>query len=384
MEYVPQQLYRIREQDSYKNYEMFFKISAEIEKYTGKAFLECEKYSDLVYKLEWPSEVEKEALAKAKVQPLLLRGVVVDNKYFEEHGMRRLQIVDETRFNGKNVTDAEELHFLREISGKYTLFAWPAEPSRSCTIGALDQIRPGTRIILALSLLELSSSNPQNLAARFADIAIDDDPDFIYIDSDYKIHKTKDYLELYVNLRNNIQKSPSGNTDGSVQKKRVSELDQRYAQYKAELEELAATEGSYDEIRQHYQEAVSHHDTAKRRYDEFLAGLSSSADAHIRKSSQNLADKGKARPITGLIIAGAVFLFLFAPLGICLLAVGIVWAFAYTRSQKSSSLNLAQSHPEFQKIQQDFSEAEQKMMYYKALIEKIKTIENYEKLHRLS
>lgn len=384
MEYMLQQLYHIREQDSYKNYEMFLEINTEIEKYTGKTFLECEKYSDLVYKLEWPEKVEKESLARAKVQPLLLRGVVVDNKYFEEHGMRRLQIVDETRFSGKNVTDAEELHFLREISGKYTLFAWPAEPSRSCTIGALDQVRPGTRIILALSLLELSSSNPQNLAARFADIAIDDDPDFIYIDSDYKIHKTKDYLELYVNLRNSIQKSPSGNADGPVQKKRVSELDQRYAQYKADLEGLAATEGDYDEIRQHYQEAVSHHDAAKQRYDEFLAGLSSSADTQARKSSRNLADKGKARFLAGMIIVGAIFLFLFAPLGICLLIVGIVSAVIYTHNQKRSSQKLAQSHPEFQKIQHDLNEAEQKMTYYKALTEKIKMIENYEQLHRFS
>ena len=168
------------------------------------------------------------------------------------------------------------------------------------------------------------------------------------------------------------------------QKRRVSELDQRYAQYKAELEGLAATEGDYAEIRQHNQEAVSHHDAAKQRYDEFLAGLSSSADAQARKSSRNLADKGKARLIAGMIIVGAIFLFLFAPLGICLLIVGIVLAVIYTHNQKSSSLNLAQSHPEFQKIQQELNEAEQKMMYYKALTEKIKTIENYEKLHRIS
>ena len=363
---------------------MFFEISAEIEKYTGKAFLKCEKYSDLVYKLEWPGEVEKEALAKAKVQPLLLKGIVVDNKFIEKHGMRKLQIVDETRFYGKNVTDSEELHFQREMSSKYTLFAWPTEPNGTYTIGALDQVRPGTRVILALSLLELESSNPQNLAARFVDIVIDDDPDFIYIDSDFKIHKTKDYLESYVNLRNSIQKSPGVNTGSLLQKRRVSELDQRYAQYKAELEGLAATEGDYAEIRQHNQEAVSHHDAAKQRYDEFLAGLSSSADAQARKSSRNLADKGKARLIAGMIIVGAIFLFLFAPLGICLLIVGIVLAVIYTHNQKSSSLNLAQSHPEFQKIQQELNEAEQKMMYYKALTEKIKTIENYEKLHRIS
>ena len=143
-------------------------------------------------------------------------------------------------------------------------------------------------------------------------------------------------------------------------------------------------EGGYDEIQQRYQEAVRQYDALKQSYDTFLTGLSSSADAQIQKSSQNLADKGKARFITGLIIAGALFLFLFAPLGICLLAVGIVWAVIYTRNQKSSAQNLAQSYPEFQKIQQDFKEAEQKMMYYKELTEKIKMVENYEKLHRIS
>ena len=383
MEYVPEYLLEIWKSDMAEGSELLFKISDEINKYTNDAFLSCDKYAEIIHKLNWPDDEEKQAFENAdrnakKMIPTLLRGVVVDNYIVEGSDMRCLQLVDINSFNGKETTDAETLLHLQETKNvQYSLFAYRYKKDFSHSIGPLEKVAPGTKVILSLIDIKPAPNNPRRwVTAYFTDIIADNSPLALYIDAEYKIHTTRDYLESYVNLRNSIQKSPSGNTSRPVQKKRESKLDQRYTQYKAELEGLVATEGGYDEIQQRYQEAVRQYDALKQSYDTFLTGLSSSADAQIQKSSQNLADKGKARFITGLIIAGALFLFLFAPLGICLLAVGIVWAVIYTRNQKSSAQNLAQSYPEFQKIQQDFKEAEQKMMYYKELTEKIKMVEN--------
>lgn len=391
MEYVPEYLLEIWKSDFSKNLDLLFKIDSEIKEYTDETFLSCDKYADIIYKLKWQEEEEKTAFENAnrnagKMIPTLLRGVVVNNYTVEDSDIRCLQLADIDSFNGRDTTDAERLLFLEEMKDvSYTLFAYRFRKNFNYTIGELENIRPGTKVILSLIDFEPANNHPKRwITAYFTDVIVDNKPDILYVDKEYRIHTAKDYLTLYKSIRDRETAHSNKSRGGSSAQKRVSELDQRYAQYKAELERLAATEGNYDEIRQHYQEAASHHDAAKQRYDEFLAGLSSSADAQTRKASQNLAGEGKARLITGMIIAGAVFLFLFAPLGICLLAVGIVWAIVYTRNQKSSSLNLAQSHPEFQKIQQELNEAEQKMMYYKALTEKIKTIENYEKLHRIS
>ena len=39
--------------------ELLFKISDEINKYTNDAFLSCDKYAEIIHKLNWPDDEEK-------------------------------------------------------------------------------------------------------------------------------------------------------------------------------------------------------------------------------------------------------------------------------------------------------------------------------------
>lgn len=204
MDIESEYLYEIQQLFKWDPYEKVLKYTKEIEKNTCYAFYSYEKYSDLVYTMEWPGEDEKQALEKAHrnyadMQPILLRGVVVDNQILEENGCRRLQIVDKGRFGGEKVTDSQTLHFLRDTGGiEYTLYAFLPHPDCACTIGRLKELRPGTKIILALTNLEIFSST--NLKAFFVDVAVDANPAMIYLDDEYKIHKASDYQNLYRKL----------------------------------------------------------------------------------------------------------------------------------------------------------------------------------------
>ena len=208
MEHLPEYLLDIWKSDLAENCNLLFKISDEIEEYTNDTFILCDKYAEIVYKLKWPDDKEKSAFENAnrnaeKMIPTLLRGVVIDNYLVGDSDMRCLELVDINRFHGKELTDAETLLHLQEtIDVQYALFACRYRKNFAYSIGALEDVRPGTKVILSLIDLEFAPNNPERwITAYFTDIIADDGADLIYLDSEYRIHHGKEYLMLYKSIR---------------------------------------------------------------------------------------------------------------------------------------------------------------------------------------
>ena len=203
MEHVDEYLLKQWRDEREEHFETFKRINAEIIKHTCTVFSNCKKYSDLVYKLEWPSEEEKQAFMQAStsgedVKPIVLSGVVVDNQRDENTGRKYFQIVDISHFPNGDTMDTEELHYLRDFGGnKYTLWAYCKYPERAQTIGELDNVRPGTKVIMSLVDLEIAPNNAKNLRGYFTDITTGDDTEYFFIDSDYRIHRAQEYFALF-------------------------------------------------------------------------------------------------------------------------------------------------------------------------------------------
>ncbi len=210
------------QEDMVRDYALFSKIDKEINQFTNDTFAECTKYSDIVFKLEWPDEKEKQAIENSKSDaektiPLLLYGVVVDNRLVEGSDIRRLELVDISCFDGDNTNDSEKLHFLQMTKhSQYVLFAYKFRNNFDYSIGPLERIRPGTKVILSLVDLSLAQNNPKQwMTAHFTDIAVDDAPDLLYIDQEYRLHKSKDYLALYQKIRDKQTSVSNTSKDGA-------------------------------------------------------------------------------------------------------------------------------------------------------------------------
>ena len=221
-EYVPENLKKLWWDDMANDIDVFLKTNNRIKEYTCDHFYNCGKYSDLVYKLEWPDEEDQTALKQAvwgveKVKPIILCGVVVNNKCDEETGCRYLHLVDINRFFKGNTENTETLHHLRDCGGEeYSLWAWCKFSERAYSIGALEKVKPGTKVVVSLVDLGIASNNSKNLVGFFTDIVAGDDADCMFLDSNYKIHGKREYFEQYKELSERFknQKQISGQSGG--------------------------------------------------------------------------------------------------------------------------------------------------------------------------
>lgn len=201
MEYVPESLRQKYNDDREHNWMLWLEINAEIaDKYCCRSYLES-SIEELMYDLEYPQAGHTEAFQAANYSqdgysPILLRGVIIENQPTDD-GYRFLQLVSK---NQERKYDAKTLLFLRDnASVYYTIQAWNLYSNRTeYTIGNLQQLRPGTKVIIAAANLTVCPSNKRWVEVQYADIAPDLKSDYIFLDKNHKIHQSElEYLNLY-------------------------------------------------------------------------------------------------------------------------------------------------------------------------------------------
>lgn len=204
MEYVPEHLLRSYNHDQEHNWNMWLEINAEIaDKYCCRTRMN-QSYADLIYSLEYPDEQDKEDFANAEYNkdgyaPILLRGVIIDNKP-TDNGSRFLQLVavnEEPTYTRETI-----LHLRNCASVYYTVLSWRMyDEKRQYTIGDLQQVKPGTRVVIAVTNLTPSERNKQWINTRYVDVAPDLNSEYTFVDKNHKIHQSAhEYLTIYEQL----------------------------------------------------------------------------------------------------------------------------------------------------------------------------------------
>ena len=200
------------ENDREHNFMSWLEINSEIaEKYCNRLYLQS-SVSDIAFALEYPSDRTEEEFRCAEYkedgfQPILLKGIVIDNK-INKSGNHFLRLV---AVNERSTFDSETLLFLRDHSSViYCILAWNLFSNRKTfTIGDLTKVRPGTKVIISAASLTLSSDNSHWVEVMYTDIAPDRNTDYIFVDKQYRIHQSEmEYLTLYHSLAQQRKSKP--------------------------------------------------------------------------------------------------------------------------------------------------------------------------------
>lgn len=200
MGYVPEKARRQFDNDRVNNFESWLSVCADIqEEYCNQSYFHG-SISDLIYALEYPSKEDSENFMASKYDengytPILLRGVVIENKLLES-GNRFIQLVSAEDADN---CDTKKLLHIRQCSAVYySILGWDLYAEREYTIGDLQQLRPGTKVIMSATYLCVAENNPQWVKLRYADIAPDLESEYTFVDKYYKIHQSEsEFIALY-------------------------------------------------------------------------------------------------------------------------------------------------------------------------------------------
>lgn len=206
MEYIPESLRKKYEYDRDHHWMKWLEINAEIaDKYCCRSYLCC-SFEELIINLLYPQEGDTEALRAAEYNrdgfvPILLRGVVIENA-LDRDGRRFLQIISAEK--SKHLDAETMLTYRNTLQIQNSIHARELYSDRSeYSIGNVQQIRPGTKVIIAATCLSISKSNEHWITVRYTDIAPDLDSDYTFVDKHYRIHQSeREYLMLYEQLAN--------------------------------------------------------------------------------------------------------------------------------------------------------------------------------------
>lgn len=206
MEYIPESLRKKYEYDRDHHWMKWLETNAEIaDKYCCRSYLCC-SFEELIINLLYPQEGDTEALRAAEYDrngfvPILLRGVVIENA-LDRDGRRFLQTISAEK--GKHLDAETMLTYRNTLQIQNSIRARELYSDRSeYSIGNVQQIRPGTKVIIAATCLSISKSNEHWITVRYTDIAPDLDSDYTFVDKHYRIHQSeREYLMLYVQLAN--------------------------------------------------------------------------------------------------------------------------------------------------------------------------------------
>lgn len=184
-----------------------------IDQFSFKEFYNISDYDKLIYKIKWPEERERQALSNAQTEcqdlkPILLKGVIIDNPINKSTGMRCLYVVDSSQFENHNTTDESWVLHLRNVENVIpSIHAYAYRTDFTYSI-SLDNIRPGTEVILALANLKVVSESNKTISAYCTDVILDEKYELTnceFVDPDYKLHGADEYLKLYKGLRDKIK-----------------------------------------------------------------------------------------------------------------------------------------------------------------------------------
>lgn len=206
MEYIPESLRKKYEYDRAHHWMKWLEINAEIaDKYCCRSYLCC-SFEELIINLMYPKEEDAEALHAAEYDrngfvPILLRGVVIENA-LDRDGRHFLQLISTEK--SKHLDAETMLIYRNTLQVQNSLRARELYSDRSeYSIGNVQRIRPGTKVIIAATCLSISKNNKHWITVRYTDIAPDLDSDYIFVDKHYRIHQSeREYLMLYEQLAN--------------------------------------------------------------------------------------------------------------------------------------------------------------------------------------
>lgn len=195
-----------------------------IQEYTCNSFLGINNYDDLIYKLKWPTEEEQQAFAEARadysdMKPILLKGVIIDNQINDSTGKRCLHVVGANQFEYHEVTDASWLLHLRKVT-RGVVCSLHVYTFRNDFIYSipLENLRPGTRVILSLVNFRVASEESKTIIAYCTDVILDDPTceltNYEFVDGDYRLHGASDFLNIYKALRDKIMAEREKDTIG--------------------------------------------------------------------------------------------------------------------------------------------------------------------------
>lgn len=166
-------------------------------------------YSDLLYKLKWPSDWDKAKFAEAeytegsKMKPILMRGYVIDIKK-NSNGQSIITLLGLEEDVKKN--DTKRILHLQNVrnSSYYHIDAYEMVENRKYKIGSLNNVRPGEAVIISLANLEPHSTREKGIVAYFTDIALDklEYAGTIYLDEQYFFRDEKELIVEYIKKLN--------------------------------------------------------------------------------------------------------------------------------------------------------------------------------------
>lgn len=177
-----------------ENYEQWSSIVKELDANTCRSYLNIKSYADMIYKLQWPDEEDVNNLKKSKYSengfiPILIRGTVIDNLEREDKGLYIIHNSDCVSVDASNLLHLKSVKNIERMIVAFGLYS-----NRAYSIGDIATIKPGTRVILALTNISMSENNPNWIVANYCDIIPDEKDEYPYVDSTYRLHSSGEYF----------------------------------------------------------------------------------------------------------------------------------------------------------------------------------------------
>lgn len=160
--------------------------------------------------------------------------------------------------------------------------------------------------------------------------------------------------------------------------KNERKAEEKYRSYRHDLKLQGIDEERYSEILKEHKTALQSKKEAEENYNRVLTELTQSVDTITQKHAKNVSSKNFFTIVFLEIIVGLILSSFIAPLGIAMIAVGVIlWIVRSKKEQKSKNV-LKTYRPEFLEAEKmlEQAKAEEKELSEKAM--KIEYIKNYE------
>lgn len=172
-------------------------------------------YAKIIADIKWPDDEVKNILLQSDIgncdrpKAILVTGVVIDIETHET-GYKKVWICDNSKL-WENPNDYKlllELAATKESQNCIVAIEIFDDRSQNYTIGSIDNLKPGTRVKMAVFNLSIMKNSTNILKAGFTDIIeylCEDDnaykrknDDYLeYVDGQFKIHGQEDFLKVY-------------------------------------------------------------------------------------------------------------------------------------------------------------------------------------------
>ncbi len=214
MGYVPEHLkYNIMHDMGNDNFELWEETTHYIDRLMCNSYSDCNKFSDLVYKLKYPTEEDKINFVNAEPNSETFKPIIVDAIFIDKVG-DAIYLIDRSEIS--NGTDTERLLHIQNCINQYYAIWCQFYSDINYSID-VNSLRPGARVTVALASLCRDEDNEKHILAGLLDIVEyqNDGMELVYLDESYRFHTSVDYLNLYNKLTENKRVKQSNSSSSS-------------------------------------------------------------------------------------------------------------------------------------------------------------------------